>query len=129
MLILDSSAIVAVMLQEPGFEFILERIGIADNIGVGTPTAVEAAIVLSARLGRDARPRLFQFLREAEAELIPFGAEHLDAAVDAFLRYGKGRHPAGLNFGDCLAYAISRMSGVPLLFTGSDFRKTDIPVA
>ena len=58
--------------------------------------------MLSSRLGKDARPRLNEFLREAEAEILPFGLGHVDAAVDAFLRYGKGRHPAGLNFGDCL---------------------------
>jgi ribonuclease VapC len=110
MLILDSSAIVAVMLQEPGSELILDRIGVADNIGIGRPTVVEVAMVLSARLGRDARHRLLKFLRVADAEIVPFGTEHFDTAVDAFLRYGKGRHPAGLNFGDCLAYAVSRVS-------------------
>ncbi|HYL36240.1 MAG TPA: type II toxin-antitoxin system VapC family toxin [Bryobacteraceae bacterium] len=126
---MDSSAIVAVMLQEPGCELILDRIGAAGDIAVGAPTAVEAAMLLSSRLGRDARPRLLQFLREAEVEIIPFGAEYLDTAVDAFLRYGKGRHPAGLNFGDCLAYAVSRFSGVPLIFAGNDFRKADLPTA
>ena len=70
--------------------------------------------------------------RSAQAKVgnIEFGgcasADHFDTAVDAFLRYGKGRHPAGLNFGDCLVYAASRVSGVPLLFTGNDFSKTDI---
>ena len=90
------------------------------------PTWVETAIVLSSKLGRDARPRISEFLREAEAELIPFTPEHADAAVDAFLRYGKGKHPAGLNFGDCLSYAVAAVAGVPLLFTGNDFLKTDI---
>jgi ribonuclease VapC len=125
-LILDSSAILAAMLEEPGYAGILDRISDAQGVGVGAPTFVESAIVLSSKLGRDARPRLNEFLREAEAEVIPMGPEHIDAAVDAFLRYGKGRHPAALNFSDCLTYAVAAVAGVPLLFTGSDFVKTDI---
>jgi ribonuclease VapC len=125
-LILDSSAVLAAMLQEPGYAGVLERINNAQSIGIGAPTFVETAIVLSSRLRRDARPQLNEFLRAAEAELIPMGPEHVDAAVDAFLRYGKGRHSAALNFGDCLTYAIAAVAGVQLLFTGNDFLKTDI---
>ena len=124
--ILDSSAILSVLLEERGHSAILDRIASAQNVGVGAPTFVETAIVLSSKLGSDARPRLNEFLREAEAELIPMGPEHIDAAVDAFLRYGKGRHPAALNFGDCLTYAVAAVAGVPLLFTGTDFARTDI---
>jgi ribonuclease VapC len=125
-LVLDSSAILAVLLEEPGCSSILERIGNAESVGVGAPTFVETAIVLSSRLRRDARPQLNEFLREAGAELIPMGPEHIDAAVDAFLRYGKRRHPAALNFGDCLTYAVAAVAGLPLLFTGNDFAKTDV---
>jgi ribonuclease VapC len=75
-MILDSSAIVAVMLAEPGYEEIRERIGAAEILGVGAPTVVESGIVLSARIGRDARPELNEFLRVADAEVIPFGLEH-----------------------------------------------------
>ncbi len=129
MLILDSSAIVGAMLREPGYERLLERIWSAAGVGVGSPTMVETAIVLSCRLGRDARPRLNELMREAEVEKIPFGEEHFEVAVDAFLRYGKGRHAAALNFGDCMAYAIAAVAGLPLLFTGNDFSKTDIEAA
>jgi ribonuclease VapC len=125
-LILDSSAILAAMLEEPGYDGILDQIGSAQSVGVGSPTFVETAIVLSSRMRRDARPQLNEFLREAGAELIPMGPEHIDAAVDAFLRFGKGRHPAALNFGDCLTYAIAAVAGVPLLFAGEDFTKTGI---
>ena len=125
-LILDSSAILAALLEEPGYGGILDRISSAQSVGLGAPTFVETAIVLSSKLRRDARPQLNEFLRAAEAELIPLGPEHVDAAVDAFLRYGKGRHSAALNFGDCLTYAIAAVAGVPLLFTGNDFTKTDI---
>ena len=125
-LILDSSAILAAFLEEPGYDGILDQISSAQTVGVGSPTFVETAIVLSLKMRRDARPQLNEFLREAGAELIPLGPEHIDAAVDAFLRFGKGRHPAALNFGDCLTYAIAAVAGLPLLFTGDDFTKTDI---
>jgi len=68
-------------------------------------------------------------LRSIGAEIVPFGEEHYEAAVSAFLRYGKGRHPAGLNFGDCMSYALARVSGLPLLYIGDDFSKTDIQSA
>ena len=128
-MILDSSAIVAVILAEPGYDEIRELIGAAEILGVGAPTVVESGIVLSARIGRDARPELNEFLRVADAEVIPFGLEHFHAALDAFLRFGKGRHSASLNFGDCLSYAIASVAGLPLLYTGKDFSKTDIPSA
>jgi ribonuclease VapC len=107
----------------------LQRIGEAERVGIGAPTAVEASIVLSARWRFDATRQLLEFLREAEAEVIPFGVEHFEAAADAFLRYGKGRHPAALNFGDCLTYAVASVADLPLLFTGDDFGKTGIGVA
>jgi len=69
---------------------------------------------------------LNEFLREAEVEVIPFTRDHYDVALDAFARFGRGRHAAGLNFGDCLTYAVARISGMPLLFTGGDFSKTDL---
>ena len=125
-MILDSSAIVAVMLAEPGYQAILERMGGAELLAAGAPTVVETAIVLSARWGRDARPELDAFLREADVEVIPFTADHYRAGVDAFLRYGKGRHPAALNFGDCLSYAVASLAGMPLLFVGANFSRTDL---
>lgn len=83
-------------------------------------------MVLSVRLAQDARPLLFAFLRRLEAEVVAFNEEHLDAATTAFLRFGRGRHPAALNFGDCMAYAVASVAGMPLLFTGEDFTRTDI---
>jgi ribonuclease VapC len=69
---------------------------------------------------------LFAFLRRLEAEVVPFNQEHLDAAATAFIRFGRGRHPAALNFGDCMTYAIASVAGMPLLFAGEDFGRTDI---
>ena len=128
-MVLDSSAIVAIHLREPGHERLIESIDAAEVVVVGVPTLLEAAMVLTSRLGQDARPVVFAFLRRLEAEVVPFNEEHLDAAITAFLRFGRGRHPAALNFGDCMSYAVASVAGMPLLFTGEDFRRTDIAQA
>jgi ribonuclease VapC len=80
-------------------------------------------------LGQDARPAIFAFLRRVDAELVPFNEEHLDAAASAFLRFGRGRPLAALNFGDCMSYAVASVAGMPLLFTGEGFKQTDIAQA
>ena len=128
-MVLDSSAIVAIHLREPGHERLIDKIDAAEVVVVGVPTLLEAAMVLTARLGQDARPMMFAFLRRVEAEVIPFNEEHLDAAATAFIRFGRGRHPAALNFGDCMSYAVASVAGMPLLSTGEDFKRTDIPQA
>lgn len=128
-MIIDSSAIVAIALKEPGFEELLRKLAIARNAGIGVPTLTETAIVLSARLNRDARGILSRFLLEGSIATVPFGDAHFAAAVDAWLRYGKGRHPASLNFGDCLCYATAKLAGEPLLCVGNDFIQTDLSLA
>ena len=128
-MVVDSSALVSIVIEEPGHQRLLEKANDATSKLVGAPLAFEAAMVLSGRLQRDARPTLYGLLRTMGAEIIPFSEEHYEAAVAAFLRYGKGRHPAGLNFGDCMSYALARVSGLPLLYTGTDFSKTDIQSA
>jgi len=127
--VLDSSAIVAIHLREPGHERLIDRIDTAEVVVVGVPTLLETAMVLTARLGQDARPMMFAFLRRLEAEVVAFNEEHLDAAATAFIRFGRGRHPAALNFGDCMSYAVASVAGMPLLFTGEDFSRTDIAKA
>ncbi len=87
---------------------------------------METSIVLSARTGNDSRGILSRFLAEAAITTIPFGDAHWSTAVEAWLRFGKGRHPAALNFGDCLAYATARVAGRPLLCVGNDFARTDL---
>jgi len=128
-MVLDTSAIVAIHLREPGHERLIDRIDAAEVVVVGVPTLLETAVVLTARLGQDARPMVFAFLRRLEAEVVPFNQEHLDAAITAFIRFGRGRHPAALNFGDCMSYAVASVAGMPLLFTGEDFSRTDIAQA
>jgi ribonuclease VapC len=125
-MVLDSSAIVAIHLREPGYERLIDKIDAAEVVVVGVPTLLEAAMVLTARLGQDARPILFAFVRRLEAEVVPFNEEHLDAATTAFIRFGRDRHAAALNFGDCMSYAVASVTGMPLLFTGEDFGQTDI---
>lgn len=128
-MILDSSALVAVLLREPGWQALLGRIAADEAAAVGAPTLAEAGLVLTARLGRDARRLLSAFVREAGITVLPFVEEHARVAVEAYARYGKGRHPAALNFGDCLTYAVARLSGQPLLCVGADFPRTDLPIA
>src|ERR1035441_682188 len=125
-MVLDSSAIVAIHLREPGYERLMDVIDAAEVVAVGTPTLLESGMVLTARLGRDTRPMIAAFLRRVEAQVVPFNEEHLDAAITAFLRLGRGRHPAALNFGDCMSYAVASHAGMPPLFTGEDFPRTHI---
>ena len=128
-MILDSSAVVAILLREPGYENLLPKLAAVSAAGIGVPTLTETTIVMSGRIQGDARGWLARFLTEASVVTIPFGDVHWGAAVDAWLRYGMGRHPANLNFGDCMAYATAKVSGEPLLFVGEDFPRTDIEVA
>jgi len=127
--ILDSSAIVAIALREPGFEVLLQKIADAPAVAVGAPTLAEAGIVLSARLARDSRGLLARFLQEGSIATIAFTEAHFGIALDAWLRYGKGRHRAALNFGDCLSYATASVADDSLLCVGDDFPRTDLSIA
>jgi ribonuclease VapC len=127
--ILDTSAIVAILLNEDDAGDLLEKLAADTRPAVSSATLTEAGIVLSARLRKDARGLLSRFLQEAGVAIIPFGEAHFSAAVDAWLRYGKGHHPAALNFGDCIAFATADLAGEPLLCVGNDFPRTDLPLA
>lgn len=126
---IDSSALLAIVFKEPGFEALLAALLNAPSVVVGTPTLAETGIVLDARLGRRAHGLLERLLDELEIQEIPFGEVHWREAVDAYRRYGRGRHSASLNFGDCMTYATARLTGDPLLFVGEDFAHTDLPSA
>lgn len=125
-MIIDASAILAVVFREAGYEEVLARLQAAPAVAVGAPTLAETGIVLHARLGEDSRGMLERILDELGIQEIPFGEVHWREAVDAFRRYGKGRHPGALNFGDCMTYAVARLAGEPLLFVGDDFARTDL---
>lgn len=128
-MILDSSAIVTLFLKEPGHEAVRRKLVEAPVLAVGAATLVEAAIVLSARLDRDMRGSLARFIEENQVITIPFTEGHYGLAVTARLKYGRGRHPAALNFGDCMAYATAKAAEMPLLCVGDDFPQTDIELA
>ncbi|MEW6152856.1 MAG: type II toxin-antitoxin system VapC family toxin [Actinomycetota bacterium] len=129
-MIVDTSALVAVVVREDGFEAVLDKLSAPPSApGIGAPTVVELGIILSARLGRDARDLVATLLYELDIAEVPFGEAHWREAVGAFWRYGRGRHPAALNFGDCLSYAVARLADQPLLYVGDDFGATDILAA
>lgn len=125
-MIVDSSALLAIAFREPGHEALVRRILAAEAVAAGTPTLAETGIVLDARLGAAAHGMLERMLDELAIQEIPFGEIHWREAVDAYRRFGRGRHPASLNFGDCMTYAAARLSGEPLLFVGDDFSRTDL---
>jgi ribonuclease VapC len=124
--IIDSSAIVAIFLREKGSERLLDELEAADVVRVGAPTLVETAMVLTSRLGDEGRTMLLSLLQEVNVDVLSFGDAHWRIAQSAFVRYGKGRHPAALNFGDCLTYATAYVAGEPLLCVGDDFAQTDL---
>lgn len=128
-MILDSSAVVAMVLREPGYEALVLKLDGAVTAGIGVATLIETSIVLSAKLGRDARGLLARLMDEASIATVPLTDVHYGIAVDAWQKFGKGRHPAALNFGDCLAYATARAAGEPLLCVGDDFARTDLELA
>jgi ribonuclease VapC len=125
-MIVDSSVLIAIVFREPGHDVLVRELVGSAALAAGTPTLAETGIVLSARLGAAADGLLERILDEFAIQEIPFGEIHWREAVDAFRRYGKGRHPAGLNFGDCMTYAIARLAGEPLMYTGDDFAETDL---
>ena len=125
-MIIDTSAIVAIVFQEPGYEELVEKLAGSQYLGVGAATLAETGMVLAARLGANATSLLARMVQELGAAVIPFGDEHWREAVDAYERFGRGRHPAKLNFGDCLSYATAKLAAQPLLYKGKDFGRTDL---
>ncbi|GAB3745851.1 type II toxin-antitoxin system VapC family toxin [Microlunatus parietis] len=125
-IVVDSSALIAVLTAEPTGRALIDRLAAASRIRIGAATLVETGIVLVARIGLPGKTLLARFVEEAGVEVVPIDDRHWTVAVDAFARYGKGRHPAGLNFGDCLTYAVARLAGEPLLCLGDDFPQTDV---
>jgi ribonuclease VapC len=129
-IVVDSSALVAIMRGEPEAGLFLETIASADALLLSPVNYLETSMVLAGPKGDAAvwHP-LEAFLVRANIAVAPFDQEQARAAREAFLRFGKGRHPAALNFGDCAAYALAKARRAPLLFKGEDFSKTDIAPA
>ena len=125
-MIVDTSVLLAIVFREEGYERLVNELASADAVAAGTPTLAETGIVLSARLNAAADGMLERLLDEFGIQEIPFGEIHWREAVDAFRRYGRGRHRAALNFGDCMTYATARLAGESLAFIGDDFTHTDL---
>ena len=128
-MIVDSSALVAILFKEADAAAMASALRDASACAVAAPTVVEAAMVAEGRAGPGMARELDDLLSAVDAEIVPFTAEHAALARDAWRRYGKGRHPAGLNLGDCFAYALAVARDEPLLFKGEDFARTDVKAA
>jgi len=129
-MIVDTSALVAIVLQEDGYEQLITSLTTATRpSGIGTPTVAELGLVLASRLATDPRSLIGRMLDEFGIEEVPFGESHWREAIGAFLQFGRGRHEAALNFGNCLTYAVAKLANEPLLFVGNDFAATDLEAA
>ena len=128
-MILDSSAVLSILFEEPGSNDLLRKLSDPQEVGIGAPTLLETAVVLTSRLGPSSRELLEKLLQKFAVSVLPFEDLHWREALDAYQRFGKGRHRASLNFGDCMSYATARVAGRPLLCVGEDFVQTDLPLA
>jgi ribonuclease VapC len=124
--VLDSSAVLAILQDESERRQFNEAIEAAETRSLSTASFVECSMILESRYGPDAVRDLDLFVAKAQISLVPVDEDQAKLARSAFRKYGKGRHPAGLNFGDCFSYALSKALDMPLLFKGNDFSQTDI---
>ena len=127
-LAVDTSALTAILLGEPEAADLLRALGAASRAGLCAPNRTELLLVIQARLGDPGTARARELLHRQQIQTIALDEALADAAAEAYRRFGKGRHPAGLNFGDCFAYALAAREQVPLLFKGNDFSLTDIGI-
>jgi len=128
-MVIDTSAILAILLGEPDARRFADTVGSAHPKLLSAANLLEASIVVEARKGEDGARDLDLFVYRGEIEIVPVDQEQVEVARLAWRRFGKGRHPASLNYGDCFAYALAKVSGAALLFKGADFAQTDIPAA
>lgn len=128
-MIIDTSALVAILFGEPEAARYVRTIHDADQCRISAANFVELSIVIGSQMGPEGGRQCDAFFRRTDITIEPVTVEQAHLARQAFLDYGKGRHPAKLNFGDCFAYALAKSAGEPLLFKGKDFRRTDVIVA
>ena len=129
MIVVDTSALIAILDREPDAALYAEAIAEADAPLISSATLLELHIVMLNRHGAAAAPIVDRLVKDAGFQIENFTAQHLELAREAYARYGKGRNSAGLNYGDCFSYALAKATGLPLLFKGEDFSKTDLPAA
>jgi len=125
-MVLDTSALVAILQNEPERRKFNEAIESAETRSLSTASFLESSIVLESRFGADGVRDLDLFMAKAQIALVSVDAEQAHLARDGFRKYGKGRHSAGLNYGDCFSYALARSLDEALLFKGQDFLQTDV---
>lgn len=125
-MVIDTSAVIAVFEDEPERKNFLDRIAHSEVRLISSATVFEAGIVLEARRGEAAGREFDLFLHRAEIQTVPVDAEQVELARIAWRKYGKGRHRASLNYGDCFSYALAKVTGEPLLAKGDDFPQTDL---
>jgi ribonuclease VapC len=128
-MIVDTSALLAVLFGEKDADIYARAISEAEACRISAATFVEVSIVVESQTGDAGSRQWDSFFRTASISIEPATEEHAHAARQAWSDFGNGRHAAGLNFGDCFSYALAKVSGEPLLFKGQDFRKTGIPAA
>lgn len=129
MIVLDSSAVLAILFGEPGTDRLIDSLEAAPSASMSVANALECAMKLAPRPGLDESDKLDAFLALYEVRLAPVDGAQLRLARAAYLAFGKGRHAAALNFGDCFAYALAKSLDAPLLFVGDDFAQTDVTEA
>lgn len=125
-MVVDTSSLLAILLDEPERRAFNEAIEAADSRSMSVATFLEVSIVIESRFGAEGIRDLDMFIERAAIELVAVDLEQVNVARRAFSRFGKGRHPAGLNYGDCFAYALATVRGEPLLYKGEDFSQTDV---
>jgi ribonuclease VapC len=125
-MVIDSSALSAILSKEPERRLFEQSIKLAPTRLLSVSGLVETSIVVLSRRRGEGLAVLTELLADMRVETAPLSADHARLATDAFRRFGKGRRPAGLNFGDCFSYALAKATGEPLLFKGDDFSETDI---
>ena len=128
-MVVDSSAVLAVMLDEPDQSIYLETMKRAKDLTMSAPTLFECRLVALRKSGVELETKLLSFIRDLNVRITAFDEPQAARAADAFRRYGKGRDRAALNFGDCFSYALAKTLGEPLLYKGGDFARTDVAAA
>ena len=128
-MIIDSSAVVAILLHESDADCLATKLTEAPRPRMSAATLLELTIVMENKGGPRAGYELDDFITQTEVEIVPVTLDQAETARVAWRRFGKGNHPAHLNFGDCFSYALSKTTGEPLLFKGNDFAQTDIKPA
>jgi len=129
MIVVDTSALIAILDREPDAALYAEAIAEADAPLISAATLLELHIVMLNRHGARAAQIVDRMIQDAGFQIETFTVQHLELAREAYARYGKGRNGAGLNYGDCFSYALAKATGLPLLFKGEDFSKTDLLAA